>query len=131
MQIVCVSPIRASNRQSQAAAEGKSWSKADFGTPEFFEWLNTIPPDAAERLGEPAMYLYQYSRNQCAMVKLLLTLVSIFLFCSTIRTSPEACDTTSVTKFRRAAVVRKLSDRPQPLETDFFNWLQRMVPCSL
>lgn len=29
----------------------KAWSNADLGTPEFFEWLNTIPADAAERLG--------------------------------------------------------------------------------
>lgn len=38
------------NSRSVSGAN-KSWSNADLGTPEFFEWLNTIPADAAERLG--------------------------------------------------------------------------------
>ncbi|CAM9678943.1 unnamed protein product, partial [Laminaria digitata] len=41
------------NEQDNPSVSGaKEWSNADLGTPEFFEWLNTIPADAAERLAE-------------------------------------------------------------------------------
>eukprot|EP00903_Cladosiphon_okamuranus_P009917 g9414.t3 len=54
--VAAVSPSAVQYSRSKLTAEGqttsqkKSWSNADLGTPEFFEWLNTIPPDAAERL---------------------------------------------------------------------------------
>ncbi|CAM9134901.1 unnamed protein product [Ectocarpus fasciculatus] len=39
--------------KSQTSNSGaKVWTNADLGTPEFFEWLNTVPPDAAKRLEE-------------------------------------------------------------------------------
>ncbi|CAM9707480.1 unnamed protein product [Scytosiphon promiscuus] len=46
----------ASRGEGKAGASGdRTWSNADLGTPEFFEWLNTIPADAAERLEKPLL----------------------------------------------------------------------------
>ena len=41
-----------SSNSSNSVSGATAWRNADLGTPEFFEWLNTIPPDAAQRLGE-------------------------------------------------------------------------------
>ena len=47
------SPRSEQDKQDNRSVSGaKAWRNADLGTPEFFEWLNTIPADAAERLGE-------------------------------------------------------------------------------
>lgn len=43
--------ITSSSSSSSRVPEAKAWSNADLGTPEFFEWLNTIPADATQRLG--------------------------------------------------------------------------------
>lgn len=51
---LCVLFVAPSGQGQPSAPEEKSWTNADFGTPEFFEWLNTIPADAATRLGELA-----------------------------------------------------------------------------
>lgn len=51
LQLVC-DIIRCPIGVQASGAAPKRWSNAELGTPEFFEWLNTIPPDAAQRLGE-------------------------------------------------------------------------------
>lgn len=50
--------VAPSSQQARRALKLKQWSNAELGTPEFFEWLNTFPVDAAERLGEPPLSEY-------------------------------------------------------------------------
>lgn len=43
---------RDNNTSSNGGMRPKQWANSELSTPEFFEWLNTVPADVAERLGE-------------------------------------------------------------------------------
>ncbi|CAN0299930.1 unnamed protein product [Ascophyllum nodosum] len=46
-----VSPGKVST-MAKSRDEPRKWRNADFSTPEFFEWLNTMPADVSQRLAE-------------------------------------------------------------------------------
>lgn len=63
-----VSVSRHGRKQDKLQEEPREWKKAEFGTPEFFEWLNTLPADVEERLGEgEEETLAVHGRNLYAM----------------------------------------------------------------